>query len=92
MAQMVSKEHKILMRDIRTYIEYMGTNLNSSSFFIESSYFDTYGRIKPCYLLTKKGCDMVANKMSGEKGVLFTATYVTKFDETESWVFIIIRH
>lgn len=26
---------------------------------------------------------MVANKMTGEKGVLFTAAYVTKFDELE---------
>jgi phage regulator Rha-like protein len=26
---------------------------------------------------------MVANKMTGTKGVLFTATYVTKFDEME---------
>ena len=28
-------------------------------------------------------CDMVANKMTGEKGVLFTAAYVTKFEEME---------
>jgi len=40
----------------------------------------------PCYLITKKGCDMVANKMTGEKGVLFTATYVTKFDEMEKQI------
>ena len=26
---------------------------------------------------------MVANKMTGEKGVLFTAAYVTKFEEME---------
>src|SRR5690606_23636378 len=31
----------------------------------------------------RKGCDMVANKMTGEKGVLFTAAYVTKFEEME---------
>ncbi|MCX8167304.1 MAG: Rha family transcriptional regulator, partial [Candidatus Micrarchaeota archaeon] len=41
------------------------------------------GKERPCYLLTKKGCDMVANKMTGEKGVLFTAKYVTKFEEME---------
>ncbi|MDN9204386.1 phage antirepressor KilAC domain-containing protein, partial [Clostridioides difficile] len=33
--------------------------------------------------LTKKGCDMVANKMTGEKGIIFTAIYVTKFEEME---------
>ena len=26
---------------------------------------------------------MVANKMTGDKGILFTATYVTKFDDME---------
>lgn len=38
------------------------------------------GETRPCYLLTKKGCDMVANKMIGDKGILFTAEYVTAFE------------
>lgn len=33
-AEMVGKEHKILMRDIRTYISYIGTELNPSDFFV----------------------------------------------------------
>jgi hypothetical protein len=55
-----------------------------SEFFIESKYKDKSGKESLCYLLTKKGCDMVAHKMTGEKGVLFTATYVTKFEEMEN--------
>lgn len=82
-AQMIEKEHKMLLRDIRKYIEYMGAKLNPSNFFIESYYQDAYGRNKPHFLLTKKGCDMVANKMTGQKGVLFTAEYVTRFEEME---------
>lgn len=35
----------------------------------------------PNYLITKKGCDMIANKMTGRKGVLFTAVYVSAFEE-----------
>ncbi len=54
--------------------------IESSDFFISSAYKDTTGRKLPCYLLTKKGCDMVANKLTGEKGVLFTAAYVTAFE------------
>lgn len=50
-------------------------------FFIPSTYTDSTGRTLPCYLLTKKGCDMVANKLTGEKGVLFTAAYVTAFEK-----------
>ena len=59
-------------------------NLDSANFFIPSTYVDPKGEIRPCYLLTRKGCDMVANKMTGEKGVLFTAAYVDKFYEMES--------
>jgi hypothetical protein len=37
----------------------------------------------PCFLLTKMGCEMVANKLTGEKGVLFTAAYVIEFNRME---------
>lgn len=67
---MVEKQHKNLLADIRGYISAMGKttelNFQPSDFFIESSYKDSSGRELPCYLLTKKGCDMVANKMTGE--------------------------
>lgn len=84
-AEMTGKNHKDLMRSIREYIDIMNNsierNFTPNEFFIESSYKDSIGRTLPCYLLTKKGCDMVANKMTGEKGVLFTAAYVTAFEE-----------
>jgi Rha family phage regulatory protein len=84
-AVMVDKPHNDLMKSIRTYIEYLGQGtLSHSNFFIESTYLNSQNKEQPCYLLTKKGCDMVANKMTGEKGVLFTATYVSKFEEMES--------
>src|SRR5699024_6361747 len=38
------------------------------------------------FLLTKKGCDMVANKMTGEKGILFTATYVDAFYQMQEQI------
>ncbi len=83
-AEMIGKNHKDLLRDIRGYVEIMdnfnGRNFAPVDFFIPSSYKDTKGEIRPCYLLTKKGCDMVANKLTGEKGVLFTAAYVTAFE------------
>nr|DAG22186.1 MAG TPA: KilAC domain protein [Caudoviricetes sp.]DAG32329.1 MAG TPA: KilAC domain protein [Caudoviricetes sp.] len=56
-------------------------NFSLSDFFIPSTYTDSKGEQRPCYLLTKKGCDMVANKLTGEKGVLFTAAYVTAFEK-----------
>jgi Rha family phage regulatory protein len=83
-AEMVERPHNDLMKSIRQYCEYLTQgNFPLSNFFIESTYHDSTGRTLPCYLLTRKGCDMVANKMTGEKGVLFTAAYVTRFEEME---------
>lgn len=85
-AEMVGKEHKHLLRDIDKYIKVISESptLDSQNFFIKSSY-KTEGNNKtyPCYKLTRKGCDMVANKLTGAKGVLFTAEYVTRFEEME---------
>ena len=84
-AEMIGKEHRNLIRDIRGYVEIIENStelkIEPSDFFIQNTYMDSTGRTLPCYLLTKKGCDMVANKMTGEKGVLFTAAYVTAFEE-----------
>lgn len=84
-AELIEKKHDNLLRDIRGYKRIIedSSNLKSKDFFIESAYINTQNKIQPCYLLTKKGCDMVANKMTGEKGIIFTAIYVTKFEEIE---------
>ena len=87
-AEMVEKPHDQLMRSIRGYIKVLddSAKLQTPNFFIESTYINSQNKQQPCYLLTKKGCDMVANKMTGEKGILFTAEYVTKFDEMEKQI------
>lgn len=83
-AEMVSMRHTDLMRKINGYVEILlNAKLRSVDFFIEDSYKDASGKENKCYQLTRKGCDMVANKLTGEKGVLFTAAYVTRFEEME---------
>mgnify|MGYP002673256144 CR=1 FL=1 len=84
-AEITSKRHDHLVRDIDGYIAVINQNpnLGADDFFVESSYTAGTGKAYKCYLLTKKGCDMVANKMTGEKGILFTATYINKFYEME---------
>lgn len=88
-AEMVGKRHDHLVRDIQGYENIINSsfenpNLDSLDFFIPDKYsVEGNNKSYRCYLLTRKGCDMVANKMTGEKGVLFTATYVTKFEEME---------
>jgi len=83
--EMIEKEHKNLLRDIRGYIEVISTSpkLSPLNYFIESSYQDSKNETRPMYLLSKLGCELVANKMTGEKGILFTALYVQKFNEME---------
>ncbi|WP_244310785.1 phage regulatory protein/antirepressor Ant [Paenibacillus ottowii] len=89
-AVMTEKEHSNLMRDIRGYVDILEkSKLNSRVFFIPSTYkVESNNKTYDCFLITRKGCDMVANKMTGEKGVLFTATYVMKFAEMEQQLFI----
>ena len=85
-AKMIGKNHRDLMRDIRRYINdmEMSAKLRPSDFFIESSYVDSMHREKPCYLLTKQGCEFVANKLTGKKGTIFTATYVGLFNQYQA--------
>ena len=87
-AVMVDKEHKHLLRDIDSYIDVLSGSptLDYENFFIKDT-FENRGKQYPCYLLTRKGCDLVANKMIGAKGVLFTAIYVSKFEEMEKQLY-----
>ena len=83
-AEMVDMEHKNLLLKIRKYVEILdGSKLSSPQFFVPSTYVNNQNKEQPCYLLTKKGCEMVANKLTGEKGVIFTAKYVNRFAEME---------
>lgn len=83
-AEMVEKEHSKLMRDIRRYCEYLAeANIGLGEYFIESSYLDANNQSRPCYLVTRKGCEICANKMTGAKGVIFTTKYVDRFNEME---------
>jgi Rha family phage regulatory protein len=86
-AELVGKRHDHLLRDIAKYGFAIGKiidpNFGVNDFFLESSYVDSIGRTLPCYLLSKMGCEVVANKLTGEKGVQFTAAYVRKFNAME---------
>lgn len=84
-AEMVEKEHKFLMRDIRRYIKQLNEcNLAPVEFFEESKYIDLKGETRPCYSVTKKGCEFIANKLTGVKGTAFTARYINRFHKMEN--------
>lgn len=83
-AEMTGKEHKELLRDIRTYECYLGeSNFALTDFFIESTYMSSQNKELPCYQITKKGCEFIAHKLTGQKGAMFTARYINKFHDME---------
>lgn len=76
-----TKEGKVKVVGIIPTLEQSG-DVHVANYFIESTYNDR-GRIKKCYLVTKMGCEMLGNKQKGEKGILFTAKYVERFNQYE---------
>lgn len=92
-AEMMEIEHKRLIRKLegdktrKGYIQILTeAQMGLSDYFIPSTYRDASGKENKCYEVTKLGCDFLANKSTGEKGVLFTARYVKRFYEMEHQV------
>lgn len=95
-AEMIEKEHRNLVRDIRRYSKQITTEneeqqnsqlkIEQSDFWTESTYKTDRGKEYPCYNITKKGCEFIAHKLTGTKGTIFTARYINKFHEMEDFI------
>lgn len=83
-AQMVDKKHSELLKDIRRYVGQLSEGkIPSGDFFSESIYLDSNNQSRPCFMVTKKGCEFIAHKLTGQKGTEFTARYINRFHEME---------
>ena len=89
-AEMMERTHAKVIRMLEGDKSHVGiiptlteAQLGVSDYFIEGTYKDASGKQNKYYECTKMGCEMLANKMTGEKGILFTAKYVKKFNEME---------
>lgn len=89
-ATMLGKEHSYVLEMIQGREGKIGiipilTNANLAvvDYFMQSSYTDKKGEERKCYLVTKMGCEVLGNKQQGEKGILFTAKYVKRFNDME---------
>lgn len=83
-ADMIEKSHSNLIRDIRRYTEqFIEAKIGFNDFFRESTYKDAKGETRPCYRITKKGCEFIAHKLTGIKGTIFTARYINRFHEMQ---------
>lgn len=86
-AEMVGKQHKNLMRDIRSYVKELGElKIEPTDFFKENTYKTEQNKTLPRYDVTKKGCEFIAHKLIGVKGTEFTAKYINRFHEMEDQI------
>ena len=83
-SHMVGRAHRAVLRDIRTIIVQLGEHKSVQAYFIEDSYIDLQDKSRPCFNLTKLGCELYGTRMTGEKGTLFAASYIDKFNEMET--------
>lgn len=90
-AEMMGKTHSALLKDLQGSKDGKSvgiipilekSNFDLSNYFVESSYKAGTKEYK-CFLCTKLGCELLGNKQQGEKGILFTAKYVERFNEYE---------
>lgn len=84
-AEMVGREHKNVMRDIEKIKGDLGQlNLEHTPYFVESKYTHNQNKREyPMFLLTKKGCELYGNRMTGIEGTGFTIKYIERFNEME---------
>lgn len=87
-AELCGKTHERFMRDIADYIKALkksvAIQMEMKEYFIESNYTNYIDDELPYYLLTKKGCEVVANRLTGKKGILFTAAYIGALTKMET--------
>lgn len=86
-AKMIEKDHAHLCRDIKGYIDVISENpnLDFQNYFIPRTYkVNGNNKTYPRYDITKLGCEMIANKLTGKKGILFTAEYVKRFNDMQN--------
>ncbi len=83
-AEMVEMRHHDLLAKVDSFNEILlQGKIRSTDYFIESTYTTANNRKSRCFLFTKMGCEFIANKFTGERGVIFTAKYVKRFNEME---------
>ena len=90
-AEMMEKPHAKVLRMLEGDKSHVGiiptlrkTQLGFSEYFIESTYkIEGNNKTYKYYECTKMGCELLAHKMTGEKGIIFSAKYVKRFNEME---------
>ena len=85
-AEMMEVQHKDLLKKIDKINEtFESEKIRSQKYWIESSYkVEGNNKTYRGYQVTKKGCEFLAHKSTGEKGIIFTDRYMDRFEEMEN--------
>ena len=90
-AEMMGKQHSDVLKMLEGTSKIKGiipvltneSKITLVDYYIKSEYKDAKGEMRKCYLCTKMGCELLANKLTGEKGILFSARYVKAFNQMQ---------
>lgn len=87
-AEMMGMRHTHLLEKIDKINETLNNQkIGSSQYWIESTYKQAgNGKSNREYRVTKKGCEFLAHKSTGEKGIIFTTRYMDKFQMMEEYI------
>ena len=81
-AELAGKGHSDLLKDLRQYNTYLQRGkIPATDFWVEDTYKGRNGKTLPCYQISKKGCEFIQHKMTGQKGAIFTAKYINAFHD-----------
>ena len=87
-ADMMDVEHPKLLRKIDGLNEvFRKSKIGFSKYWIESEYkVEGQKRSYREFEVSKKGCEFLAHKTEGEKGILFTDRYMEAFEEMKDYI------
>lgn len=88
-SKMIGVRHKDLLKKIDGMNDvFKSEKIRHSIYWIEGTYKQNgNGKSNREFLVTKKGCEFIALKSTGEKGILFTHRYMERFEELERQVY-----
>lgn len=84
-SEMMELRHDNLLQKIdKIQADLTNSKVSSLKYWIEGTYKDAKGEERKEYQITKRGCEFLAHKTTGEKGNLFTDKYMDKFSYMEN--------
>ena len=82
-AEMMEVRHDHLLEKIdKINKTFDNRKIGSEKYWIKST-FENRGKQYREFQVTKKGCEFLAHKSTGEKGIIFTDRYMNRFEEME---------